>query len=209
MARPGEGAIQSSLGVVNVSSGTYRPWRGAGIEGVMRTDAARFHGFAGGPLIDASGSFVGVNVYGNRRHSSLTLPLELINSLLPKLESGEWPRSGYLGVRTQTAEVPASAASGLGRDSALLVVGVEENAPASNAGMLVGDIIVALGNKSVTDHESLLSALAEFGPGKPSKVVVIRGGESAEIDVTIGERPPEDRNKSFGRGRKKPYRGRR
>ena len=194
LARPTDDGIQSSLGVVNVASGTYRPWRGPGIQGVMRSDAARFPGFAGGPLIDASGAFVGINVYGNRRQSSLTLPVELIDSLLPKLEAGEKPSMGYLGVRTQSADIPASAAEGLGRNQGLLVVGIETDGPATSGGLLVGDIIVSLGEQDISDHTSLLEALASIDPGNEVQLNVVRGGEVVQLNIVIGERPAEDRS---------------
>ena len=206
VARPSDDGIQSSLGVVNVASGTYSPWRGPGIEGVMRSDASRFPGFGGGPLIDVTGALVGVNVYGDRRRTTLTLPVPLIESLMQRLEAGETSSVGYLGVRTQSAELPQNSAAALGRDTGLLVVGLETEAPAEKAGVIVGDIIVALGERAVTDHNALLELLAETESGTSLSVTLIRGGAETKIKVEIGARPADiDRGEKGARHQRHPH----
>ena len=192
LARPTEDGVQSSFGVVNIARGAYRPWRGVNIEGVMRSDASRFPGFSGGPLVDVSGRFVGLNVFGDKRRSSLTLPSALIEELYDGLETGEAGKIGYIGVRSQPADLPAVAAEKLGRASGLLVIGTEDDGPALLAGIMVGDIIVSLDGNPVEDHESLLRILSNGVVDSELQTDVIRGGEMKPFTVKIAERPRGD-----------------
>jgi S1-C subfamily serine protease len=199
LARPTNEGIQSSLGVINVASGTYRPWHGPGIDGVMRSDASRFPGYAGGPLIDVDGSFIGINVYGMRRQSSLTVPAALLEAMMPDLEAGKVYEAGYLGVRSQVADLSSDRANELGRSTGLLIVGVEEESPATDGGLLVGDIIVALDKKEVIDHGSLLEALGATTAEQTVSASVVRGGELQSLPVIIGARPAGPRKQGRGR----------
>ncbi len=70
----------------------------------------------------------------------------------------------------------------------MLLVGVEENSPAEKGGLLVGDIIVALAGKPVTDPDELLAALVGDVVGKPTSFEILRGGQPLTVTVTIGER---------------------
>ena len=204
LARPSSDGIQSSLGVVNVASGTYRAGYGTGIEGVMRSDAARFPGYSGGPLIDVEGALYGVNVYGVRRHASLTVPISVIHELLPALEAGKKPETGYLGVRTQIAELPDALATEIGISDGLLIVGIEDDSPAVKAGLLVGDIIIRVAEKTTSEHGALLEALGGFASGDEVSVDIVRGGDRQTVRVVVGSRPVdssqrEKRSPRFGK----------
>jgi len=70
----------------------------------------------------------------------------------------------------------------------LLVVHVEEGGPAAQAGVLLGDIVVGLDGKVVTDSDSLLALLAGERVGRSVGVDVIRAGNLQTLNVTVGER---------------------
>ena len=74
LARPTDEGIQASLGIVGITQGRYQTGHGAYIEGVFRTDATAFPGFAGGPLIDTDGKIVGINTFGHRFGALITIP---------------------------------------------------------------------------------------------------------------------------------------
>jgi S1-C subfamily serine protease len=68
------------------------------------------------------------------------------------------------------------------------VASIEQGSPADKGGVLIGDLIVALGGQPVTDATSLRGQLGPDRVGKPLAVKVLRGGEPAEVTVTVGER---------------------
>jgi S1-C subfamily serine protease len=78
----------------------------------------------------------------------------------------------------------------LGRDQrvGLLLVGVEDDSPASGGGLLVGDILVGLGGDPVDDPDQLLYKLVGEVVGKSTPVEILRGGQLLTVQVKIGER---------------------
>jgi serine protease Do len=99
-------------------------------------------------------------------------------------------KRGYLGVRTQPVEITDAGRQALRReqDHGLLVLWLEEEGPAATSGLLVGDILVAIGGQPVGDADDLFSALNSETVGKAVAVDVLRGGRPETITVTVGER---------------------
>ncbi len=186
LGRPTDEGIQASVGVVGITGGRYQGWRGGSVEGVMRTDAARFPGFSGGPLIDVEGRVVGVNTFGFRFGSSLTIPAAAAWEIASRLEQGRGVRRGYLGIRSQPVEVPESVSLGRTQETGLLIVGLEKGSPADRAGLMVGDLIVGLGGEPTPDHQALVSSLNADLADKEVQVEVVRAGRVEMIAVTPG-----------------------
>lgn len=65
----------------------------------------------------------------------------------------------------------------------VLLAGVREGGPAARAGLQGGDIIVEVDGKSVRNVEDYTAILGEAEPGKPMKVVVLRGGQRLSFQV--------------------------
>ncbi len=184
LGRPSEEGIQASVGVVGIAGGRYIGARGAPVEGVMRSDATRFPGFEGGPLIDLAGRVVGINAFGPRFGSSLTIPWAAAWEAAARLEQGLGARRGYLGVRSQPAEIPSSVSLGRPQETGLLIVGLEKGSPADRAGLMVGDLIAGLDGEPVPDHHSLVARLDSGLAGREAQVEIVRGGRVERIAVT-------------------------
>jgi S1-C subfamily serine protease len=186
LGRPTDEGIQASLGVVGITGGRYQGWRGGSVEGVMRTDAARFPGFSGGPLVDVDGRVAGVNTFGYRFGSSLTIPVATAWEVAERLEKGGGLRRGYLGIRSQPVEVPESVSLGRRQESGLLIVGLEKGSPADRSGLMVGDLIVGLDGEPVADHQSLILRLDSGVADRQVEVELVRAGRIERIAVTPG-----------------------
>jgi len=65
----------------------------------------------------------------------------------------------------------------------------EADGPAARAGVLIGDIVVALGGKPVRDTDDIQAALDSQSVGKPIVARIVRGGQVIELSITVGERP--------------------
>ncbi len=63
--------------------------------------------------------------------------------------------------------------------------GVSEGKPAANAGLKTGDIVIRLGEVEVNDMMSYMKALSMFEKGQSTKVVVQRGEEQLEKEITF------------------------
>jgi S1-C subfamily serine protease len=190
LGRPSADGVQASLGVISALNGPVRTGRGGLLESYLRTDATPYPGFSGGPLIDAAGRILGINTSGLAHGISLTIPSGLAWETAATLAQHGHVRRGYLGIRSQPVAIPSAQQQSLGREQAggLLLVGVEENGPAAQAGLLVGDILVGLAGAPVTDPDDLLTRLVGAMVGQPALLQVLRGGQPVEFTVIIGER---------------------
>jgi S1-C subfamily serine protease len=189
LGRPSEGGIEASLGVVSVVGGPVHTRHGA-IDKYIRTDTTPFPGFSGGPLVDAEGRVIGLNTSGFGHGAAITIPADLAWKVAEQLAKHGSVRRGYLGVRSQGVEIPEAAQKALKREQAtgLILVGVENPSPAQDAGLMVGDIIVAIDGQPVHDHDELLASLSGEVVDKSTPVEVLRGGQPQSFNVKIGAR---------------------
>jgi S1-C subfamily serine protease len=202
LGRPTEEGVQASLGILSIVNGAYRAHRGMALQGVMRSDAKRFPGFAGGPLVDLGGNLVGMNTFSSSAGTSITIPAQLAWKTAEKLKTGDGIKPGYLGIRSQQAELPKPPPLDREQDTGLLIVGIEPDSPAANAGVMVGDIMVGIDGRAVRDHEELLEKLLGGMGGRKVTVEFLRGGKREELSVTVGtlDRPFHTRRPWHGRG---------
>jgi S1-C subfamily serine protease len=190
VGRPSTEGIQASLGTVSAIAGPIRTGRGGMLESHIRTDAVPYPGFSGGPLVAADGSVLGLNTSGLARGAALTIPALIAWKIGETLAQHGHIRRGYLGIRSQTVEVAPAAQAALKRQQAtgLLITGAENDSPAAKAGLMVGDILVAISGAPVLHHDELFGLLTGDVVGKPTPIEVVRGGQPQTIKVTIGER---------------------
>jgi S1-C subfamily serine protease len=190
LGRPSSEGIQASLGVISAIGGPVRTRRGSLLENYLRTDTIPYPGFSGGPLIDASGRILGINTSGLSPGFSLTIPFSLAQGIAVALAQHGHIRRGYLGIRSQPVAIPAAGRQALGRDqeSGLLLVNVEEDSPAAESGLTIGDILVGLAGEPIMDADQLLSRLVGAVIDQSTQVELLRGGQPLTIAVKIGER---------------------
>ncbi|MGH2942728.1 MAG: S1C family serine protease, partial [Solirubrobacteraceae bacterium] len=154
------------------------------IDGVVQTDAAINPGNSGGPLLDGAGRVIGVNAQiesntGANDGVGFAIPIDTVKRLLPALKDGREIERPYLGVSTSDALTGTGA----------VVRGVIPGAPADDAGLRVGDRIVAIGGREVTRSTDVSSLIGAREPGAKVDVRIRRGGAERTVRVTLGTRP--------------------
>jgi S1-C subfamily serine protease len=191
LGRPGDDGPMATVGIVSALAGPWRNRRGGMIDRLIQTDVTMYPGFSGGPLVDARGRVAGMNSSHLAGGVSMAVPSSLIGSVVQALLSQGRVRRGYLGLRTQTVGLPPDLIQrhGLSQQSGLMVVRVEPGGPAEAAGLMLGDVLVALGGQPLRDADELQGMLRPDRVGASVQARVIRGGEQREIDITVGERP--------------------
>jgi S1-C subfamily serine protease len=189
VARPDDAGPQATLGVVSAVAGPARTWRGGQLDRFVRSDAVLYPGFSGGPLVDAAGRAIGINSSHLARGSGIAIPVDVAATVAEALLSHGRVRRGYLGVSSQPVPLPTASAARLGgQSSGLLLLRIEPDGAAEKAGLMVGDILVAIAGEPVRDIDDLQRYLSGDVVGKPATAQVLRGGDPRELTVQIGER---------------------
>jgi serine protease Do len=146
----------------------------------LQTDVTLRPGNSGGPLVDAQGAVIGINTMVSGR-----LSLSIPSSAVERFVAGERPGDprAWLGVNGLTVPLrqPEHAAG-------YLLSEVAEGSPADRAGLIVGDIIVRIGEVDVIDAESVPAAIMRLHPGDAIAVAILRGGEPRHFTVVPTER---------------------
>lgn len=176
LGRPSAAGMQASFGIVTAIGGPARTWRGGLLDQFLTTETVPYPGFSGGPLVDVSGSVLGLNTSGLTRGEALTIPVSVAWLIAESLAKHGTVKRGYLGVRTQPVE------------AGLLVLWLEKDGPAEKGGLLVGDILIQINAHVLKDADDLFAALTSDTVGQPTNVEILRGGQPQTVHVTIGER---------------------
>jgi S1-C subfamily serine protease len=188
LGRPGQTA-QATLGIVSALGEAWRTPAGGKLDRYLQTDLVMYPGFSGGPLVDAAGQVVGLNTSALLRGISLAVPTPTARRVVETLLTHGRVRRGYLGIGTQPVQLPGALAEQLNQETGLLLVQVKADSPAERGGLLLGDIIVAMDEQSMRQHEDLLALLGGDRAAQSVPVRIVRAGQVKELAVTIGERP--------------------
>jgi S1-C subfamily serine protease len=190
IARPSKNGIESSFGTVNAIGGPVHTGRGGMLEKYIKTDVISYPGFSGGPLINGEGQVYGINTSGFRSGSAVTIPADVAWKTAETLTKHGKIKRGYLGIRSQTVNIPAESQHQLSREqeTGLLIVGLEADSPAGKGGIIVGDILVGVAGEPIEHHDELFARLSGDVVGKSAPLDVLRGGKLQVVDVVVGER---------------------
>jgi 2-alkenal reductase len=182
---------------------------------IIQTDAAINPGNSGGPLLDSTGRVVGVNsairTTGENRANSgvgFAVPVNTLKRVVPQLIGTGRVRYPYLGISSDNNQFTMpelAAALDLPTTRGVLISQVVQGGPADQAGLrggntqrdvrgdsvtVGGDIIIAVDGNPVDNFDHLISYLtAKTEIGQIVKITFLRGDETLEVDLTIGERP--------------------
>jgi S1-C subfamily serine protease len=182
IGRSEDSGVNASLGIISARSGEWRTWRGGQLDHYIRLDLNVFPTSDGGAVVNTAGELIGIATTALSRIAGLAIPAVTIDRVAEQILTRGHVSRGYLGVGLQPVELPD-------HHKGLIVLSLEPAGPASKAGVLIGDIFVALADRAVEETEGLQTALETHAPGSAVEVAVLRGGDSRKITITVGERP--------------------
>ena len=181
-----------TAGVVSALGRSLRGARGRLIEDLIQTDAALNPGNSGGPLVNSAGEVVGVAtaIVAGAQGLCFAIASNTARFVLGELLAHGRVRRGYVGIAAQQAPIPPEFARGFGLDQpyGVWVAGVERGAPAAQAGLQEGDLILAVDGKATTGLDDLLSALDHDSIDRATALDIIRAGRRMSLTVTPRER---------------------
>ena len=178
----------ATSGIITGHRRSMRGFWGIMIEDAVVSDAKLNPGYSGGPLVDASGSLLGMNVayFAGR---GIAVSADYLKETIEKISRDGKVKKGFLGVVVEPVELPEELARSaeVGQDGGLLVRSVEVGSPAKAAGVALGDIILRLGDAQATDEYELHRALSEDVVGKTVALRILRAEKVADLRVTPEE----------------------
>lgn len=176
-----------TAGIVSGLGRSLRAQSGRLMDNIIQTDAALNPGNSGGPLVTTRGDVIGINTATIVPAQGLCFAIasNTVRFVAAKLIRDGRIRRSYIGVAGQDVPIPRA----LGRfhrlavSSGVLVVSVEGNSPAADAGLREGDVILACGGDAVTAVEDLCLQLTAERVGVPTTIAILRGNERRQLTV--------------------------
>jgi S1-C subfamily serine protease len=190
VGRPGT-QVTASLGIVSATGGEWRTWYGGRIDRFVRLDLSVYDGFSGGPLVESDGRVLGINTSGLSRALALTIPAVTVDRVVSQLVQRGYIGRGYLGLAVQPVRLPDSMRQALGNEGTvgLVVINLESGGPADRAGLLLGDLIVAVNGRQVSDPADILEFLGPESVGTSVSLRIVRAGAAQTLAVKVDDRP--------------------
>lgn len=180
-----------------IISAVYRnTGQGGPYDRYLQTDASINRGNSGGPLFDMRGNVIGINnaifsPSGGSVGIGFAIPAEIAAPIVEQLKAGREIERGYLGVGLQPIDEDFAASLGLPKRRGELVQTVQDDSPASRAGLKPGDIVTKVNGKDVTADQTVSFLVANLDPGAQVPVELLRDGKKLAVNVTLGKRPSE------------------
>ena len=182
-----------SAGVVSALGRSLRSTTGRLIDNIIQTDVALNPGNSGGPLVDSRGRVVGINsaVFAMAQGISFAVPIDTATWVIPQLLARGRVSRAYLGFGGQSRPLDRrlARALGLANARAIEILSIEPAAPAAGAGLLTGDLVIAIGQRPVQTVDDVHRLLVAWPIGEPLTLTVVRGVERRDVTVTPIETP--------------------
>jgi S1-C subfamily serine protease len=185
LANPFSSRTSITSGIITGANRNIGGWWGMTIENAVITDARVNPGYSGGPLVDASGRLIGMNVaYVSKR--GIAVPVNTISKVVQRLAKGQPFKRAYLGIVSNPVALPEEVSSDqrVGQEAGVMVFSVEDGTPAKKSGLSFGDVILKFNGKNISNSEDLTSLLGEEAIDQPAKLSVLRGGNVVELEIT-------------------------
>jgi 2-alkenal reductase len=185
-----------TVGVISATGRSLDTGNGYQLEGMIQTDAAINHGNSGGPLVDLTGSVIGLNTLIVRNTSStgdvaeglgFAIPANTVQAVSSKIMTQGYISRPYLGISMQAIDPDIANAYGLPIQWGVYVTRVDSGSPAETAGLRRGDIITQIGTVALDATHPYMNTLFNYTPGQKVNLSVSRGAKIIQVEVTLGE----------------------
>jgi len=168
----------------------------------IQTDAAINPGNSGGPLVNARGEVVGINTFlispsGTFSGMGFAIPTSIVQPTVDSLVRYGKVSHSYIGVGITDVTPENSKFFALKDANGAVISEVQPDSPGARAGLKVGDVIVGLDGKKVTDAGELQAEVSSKQPGTKVALDVLRDGKSVNVPVTLEELGSKDKTEDL------------
>jgi S1-C subfamily serine protease len=187
MGADATGVPTSRLAMLHAVGPEWHSQAGGRIDALLRLDV-RLGAEEGGPVLSPGGKLIGMSTAGPPRRT-LVIPTATIERVLPALLADGHVARGWLGVGLQSVAVPDGLRTAAGYKSGMMVVSLADGAPAAQAGVLLGDIVLDVEGTPARRPRLLAAALGPERIGQPVSLRLLRAGTLHTLSVLITARP--------------------
>jgi serine protease Do len=160
-------------------------------EDLIQTDASINPGNSGGPLVDSTGSVIGVNTANIpfAQGIGFAIPINTARRIAKEiLQNGRVVRP-YLGISGMTLNRDIAESYEIPRDNGVLVVRVGRGSPANRGGVSAGDVILEADKKPLKSWEDLQHTIQNKKVGESLELSIGRNADQGTVTVVLGEAP--------------------
>jgi S1-C subfamily serine protease len=186
-----------TAGVVSALGRSIRSVSGRTIEDVIQTDAALNPGNSGGPLVSSNAEVIGINtaIINGAQGICFAVASNTAQFVLAEIIRHGYVRRAYIGVSGQTAPIPRRHAviAGVENKMGALLMQIEPDGPAAQAGLLPGDVVIKLDGVDINGVDDLIRVLDCDRIGRTLAMDVLRLGRLRAFDIHPVERKPSAR----------------
>jgi S1-C subfamily serine protease len=188
LAAAPNGAPTLRLAVVRSLGPAWHSLAGGQIDHRIALDLRIRRAEEGGPVLDAAGQLLGMST-GGPGGRALVIPTATIERVLdPLLATGRIER-GWLGLALHPVALPDTVRTPGAQQRGLMVMQVAPDGPCAKAGVLVGDILVAIDGTPASRPREIARRFGPDSIGRPVALRVIRSGAPHSVTATITARP--------------------
>ncbi|MGH7180042.1 MAG: S1C family serine protease [Tepidisphaeraceae bacterium] len=181
-----------TAGVISAVGRSFRAVTGRLIDNMIQTDAALNPGNSGGPLVDSRGHVIGVNTAIIRPAQGLcfAIPSNTAKFVASRLIRDGRIRRSYLGIAAQDVPLHGRIARqfNVPNRGGALVTGIEPSSPATKAGLMERDLIVAFAGYPVENVDDLHRLLTDQRLGEAFPITIIRHSQKLVVNIHPQER---------------------
>jgi len=164
---------------------------GAGpYDNFIQTDASINPGNSGGPLCNLQGEVIGINtaIVAQAQGIGFAIPINMAKSILGDLKTSGKITRGWLGLTTQAITDDIRKSLKLKDQKGVLVSNVFAGDAADQAGIKIGDVILEIDGKTVSDNREMGQVVAALHVGSRVPVKIFRDGRTLTLQVVAAER---------------------
>ncbi|HYS48758.1 MAG TPA: trypsin-like peptidase domain-containing protein [Xanthobacteraceae bacterium] len=181
-----------TAGVVSALGRSLRARTGRLIDDVIQTDAALNPGNSGGPLASSRGEVIGINtaVIQGAQGICFAVASNTASFVLGELVRHGRVRRAFIGISAHQVSIARrlQIAAGVAQDKAAMIAAIEPGSPSAKAGLMTGDMIIALDGMPVTGADDLIRLLTGERIGRTIEIEVLRLGKRRTFTLTPQER---------------------
>ena len=178
--------IVSALGRSGLGITTY--------ENLVQTDAAINRGNSGGALVNAAGELIGVNTAivspsGGSLGIGFAVPVSTAREVMEQIIATGSVTRGFIGIEARELTPELIETLKLASASGVQIAGLVPGGPADRGGARVGDILLAIEGRPITNQHTMLETVAKLRPGDPATMRLRRGPRELDLRIVVGTRP--------------------